>query len=218
MVVYHFSLKGAAGNFHKQLSLNRTRHRLCPRSLTGVLGIGVTEIILSTVTRQSQFAGQVRRVFFTVRPAFALAVGSAAVGILRVTAHHDEFAGAEHHVLVVRHGKGHGLLVAAVAAVAVARADGLAVQAEDFGVGSDGHFLRRGRGRFSHDDVGVPNRRHIVDFLDLGIGGGRIPGDGVDTCYPVQTCFAVERAAGHGIVVRRQARREGAASDFSVAV
>ena len=185
MVVYHFSLKGAAGNFHTQLSLNRTRHRLCPRSLTGVLGIGVTEIILSTLL-QSQFAFRVRRVSFSVLPSVALAVGSAVVGADRVAVLHDEFAGAEHHVLV-RHGEFHGLIVAAVVAAGVgALVDGVAVQAEDFGVGSDGHFLRRGCGQLDHNNVGGPIRRHIVDFLDLGIGVGRIPGDVVDTCVAVE--------------------------------
>ena len=172
--VCHFSRKDAAGNFHTPLNLNRTRHRLCPRSIT-VLGMGETEIIRSTL--QSQFAFRVRRVFFTVRPSFALAAGSAVVGADRVAARHDEFAGAEHHVRV-RHGKGHGLLVDAVVAVAVAIADGLAVQAEDLGVGGDDYFIRRGI--FGHDDVGVPIRRHTVDFLDLGTGGH---GDGVETCY-----------------------------------
>ena len=180
--VCHFSRKDAAGNFHTPLNLNRTRHRLCPHSLTGVLGIGVTEIIRSTVSRQSQFAGRVRRVFFTVSPSFALAVGSAVVGADRVAALHDEFAGAEHHVLV-RHGKGHGLLVVwfGVAAGVGAPVDGVAVQAVDVSVGGDGHNLRLGL--VSHDDVGGPIRRHIVDFRDLGFGGGFIPGDGVAIWY-----------------------------------
>ena len=207
--VCHFSLKGAAGNFHTQLSLNRTRHRLCPRSLTGVLGIGGTEIKRST--RQSQFAFRVRRVFFTVRPSFALAVGSAVVGADRVAALHDEFAGAEHHVLV-RHGEFHGLLVVCIGvfAVVVAPADGLAVQAEYLGIGSNGHDS-------ACVGVGGPMRRHIVDFLDLGIGGGRIHGDGVDTCYPGWFCIAVEHAASHAALVFHTAR-EGAAKDRSVAV
>ena len=207
--VCHAARKGAAGNFHTQLSLNRTRHRLCPRSLTGVLGIGGTEIKRST--RQSQFAFRVRRVFFTVRPSFALAVGSAVVGADRVAALHDEFAGAEHHVLV-RHGEFHGLLVVCIGvfAVVVAPADGLAVQAEYLGIGSDGHDS-------ACVGVGGPMRRHIVDFLDLGIGGGRIHGDGVDTCYPGWFCIAVEHAASHAALVFHTAR-EGAAKDRSVAV
>ena len=219
MVVYHFSLKGAAGNFHTRLSLNRTRHRLCPRSIT-VLGIGVTEIILSTVTLQSQFAGQVRHVFFTVSPSFTLAVGSAAVGADRVAALHDEFAGAELHVLV-RHGEFHGLLVVCigVAAGVGAPVDGVAVQAVYLGAGGDGHF----RQRISfYYDVGVPvlrrTHRHTVDFRDLGFGGGRIPGDGAETCYPFQTCFAVEYAAEYDALFLRQARREGTAKDRSDAV
>ena len=204
-VVCHTAREGAANNFCRRSNHNRARHRLCPRSLTGVLGMGGTEIIRST--RQNQCVAP-------VLPAVALG----AVRTVRQTVRaHDEFAGAEHHVLV-RHGEFHGLIVAAVVAAGVgAPVDGVAVQAEDFGVGSDGHFLRRGRGRFSHDDVGGPIRRHIVDFLDLGIGGGRIPGDGVDTCYPVQTCFAVEHAAVYDIRICHTAR-EGAASDFSVAV
>ena len=216
MVVYHFSLKGAAGNFHIPLSLNRTRHRLCPRSLTGVLGIGVTEIILSTLL-QSQFACRVRRVSFSVLPSVALAVGCAVFGSLREAALHDEFAGAEHHVLV-RHGEFHGRLVAVDAVV---RAEDPAVQAVDFGVGGDGHNLRLGRGPFSHDDVGLPIRRpiqrHTVDFRDLGFGGGRIPGDGVDTCYPVQTCFAVEHTTVYVPLIFHTAR-EGSTRDFSSGV
>ena len=100
-------------------------------------------------------------------------------GVRQTVRAHDEFAGAEHHVLV-RHGKGHGRLVAAVAAVVV-RADGLAVQAENVGIGCDGHNLRLGL--VGHDDVGVPCRRHTVDFRDLGIGVGFIPGDGVAIWY-----------------------------------
>ena len=188
-MVFHFSLKGAVARDHSfsvvchcfiedsaancRIRFNRTRHRLCPRSIT-VLGIGVTEIIRSI--RQSQCLGAA-----IVTPAVAIAVGSAVVGADRVAVLHDEFAGAELHGLV-RHGEFHGRLFACigVAALAVAIADGLAVQAVYLGVGSDGHFLRLAR--FDHD-VGGPIRRHIVDFLDLGFGGGCIPSDVVATCY-----------------------------------
>ena len=158
VVVCHTAREDAAGNCRTRS--NHTLHRLCPRSLTGVLGIGGTEIIRSIL--QNQFAATV------VLPAVALG----AVRTVRQTVLHDEVAGAEHHVLV-RHGEFHGLLIDAVAAVAVVRADGLAVQAEDVGVGFDGHGG-------ACADVRRPIHRHIVDFLDLGIGVGRIPGDGVD--------------------------------------
>ena len=210
--VCHGFMEGTAGNFHTRLSHNRTRHSRIGRCCLGsVLGIGQTEIKRSTVTRQSQFAGQVRYVFFTVSPSVALAADSTVFGADRVAARHDEVAGAKHHVHV-RHGEFHGLLVAAVAAVAVARVDGLAVQAIDFGVGGDGHFLRLAR--FDHD-VGVPNRRHIVDFLDLGIRGGLIHGDVVDTSSRRSFYDAVEHAASHATGFHRQARREGAVFDRS---
>ena len=163
-VVCHFFLKGAAGNCRKRL--NRTLHRLCG-----------AEIILST--RQSQCLGDV-----IVTPVGALARDCALVGSLRPALLHDEIGAGDcsvqHHVLVVRHGEFHGRLVVfiGIAALAVAIADGLAVQAEDLGVGGDDYFIRRGI--FGHDDVGVPIRRHTVDFLDLGTGGH---GDGVETCY-----------------------------------
>ena len=128
--------------------------------------------------RQKQHVA-IGRVIGDVLPAVALAGVFAAVGILRPAVLHDEVGAGDrsvqHHV-IVRHGKGHGLLVDAVAAFG----DGLAVQAEDLGVGSDGHFLRRG---IAGHDVGGPIRRHTVDFLDLGFGGGCIPSDVVATCY-----------------------------------
>ena len=149
-----------------------------------------------------------------VTPAGATARDFALVGSLRPALLHDEVGAGDrsvqHHVLA-RHGEGHDIIAAAVAAVAVARVDGLAVQAEDFGAGSDGHFLRLAR--FDHD-VGVPLRRHTVDFRDLGFGGGCIPGDGVETCYPVQTCFAVEHTTGYLPLIFHTAR-EGATSDVS---
>ena len=194
-VVCHCSIKDAAGNCRRRF--NRTLHRLCG-----------AEIILST--RQSQCIGAV-----IVTPVVALAGVFAAVGILRITILHDEVGAGDcsvqHHILA-RHGEFHGVFVAVVAALAVAIVDGLAVQAVDFGVGGDGHgsvFV----------GVGVPNRRHIVDSHDLGFGGGCIPGDGVETCYPVQTCLAVEHAASHAAVVAVvHTAREGAARDRSAVV
>ena len=209
-VVFHFLLKGAARNLRRRLNFNRTLHsRSGPRFFTGVLGMGGVEIKRSI--RQSQCLGA------------AIVTPALAAGADRPAARHDEPAGAEHHVLVVRHGEFHGRLFACigVAALAVAIADGLAVQAVDFGIGSDGHNLHLGRGPFSHDDVGLPIRRpiqrHTVDFRDLGFGGGRIPGDGVDTCYPVQTCFAVEHTTGYLPLIFHTAR-EGATSDVSSGV
>ena len=175
-VVCHFFLKGATGNFRTRFNHNRTLHRLFSlRSCTGVLGMGGTEIKRST--RQSQCLGDV-----IVTPVGALARDCALVGSLRPALLHDEVGAGDrsvqHHGLA-RHGEFHGLIVAAVvAALAVAIADGLAVQAEDLGVGGDDYFIRRGI--FGHDDVGVPIRRHTVDFRDLGTGGH---GDGVETCY-----------------------------------
>ena len=125
-----------------------------------------------------------------------------------------QFSRAVQHHVLVRHGEGHDIIAAAVAALAVAIADGLAVQAEDFGVGGDDYF----RQRISVDyNVGLPIRRHIVDFRDLGIGVGRIPGDGVETSYPGYGCVPVEHAASHVAVVPRQARREDSAKDLSYA-
>ena len=167
--VVHCCIEGTVGNCHTRLNLNRARHRRCGRCSWGLaLGMGGAEIKRSS--RQSQCA-------VTVLPAVAN-------GADRVAVLHDEFAGAEHHV-PARHGEFHGRPVVwfGVAAGVGAPVDGVAVQAIDFGAGGDGHFLRRGRGRFSHDDVGVPLRRHTVDFLDLGFGGGCIPSDVVATCY-----------------------------------
>ena len=175
-VVEHFAVEHAARDgrrlAHKDVALHR-------RTISD--GAEIEQPAGLAVARQKQHVA-IGRVIFNVLPAVALAGVFAAVGILRPAVLHDEFAGAEHHVLV-RHGEFHGRLVVAVAAVAVAHADGLAVQAENFGIGSDGHNLRLGRGPLGHNDVGVPLRRHTVDFLDLGIGGGCIPGDVVATCY-----------------------------------
>ena len=207
VAVCHTAREGAAGNH--RIRLNRTRHRRCGRCSWGLaLGMGGAEIKRSI--RQSQCLGAT-----IVTP--ALAAGADRVAVL-----HDEFAGAELHV-PVRHGEFHDRLFACigVAAVAVAIDDGLAVQAVDVSVGSDGHNLRLGRGPFSHDDVGLPIRRpiqrHTVDFRDLGFGGGRIPGDGVDTCYPVQTCFAVEHTTVYVPLIFHTAR-EGSTRDFSSGV
>ena len=172
-VVIHCCTEGAVCNFCTRLNVNRALHsRSGPRSCTGVLGMGGTEIIRSIL--QNQYAATV------VLPAVALAGGFTAVGSLRVAVLHDEVAVVDllvqHHILV-RHGEFHGLLVVCIGVAAVVvRADGLAVQAENLGVGSDGHSG-------ACADVGVPLRRHIVDFLDLGFGGGCIPSDVVATCY-----------------------------------
>ena len=153
--VVHCCIEGTVGNCHTRLNLNRARHRRCGRCSWGLaLGMGGAEIKRSS--RQSQCA-------VTVLPAVAN-------GAARVAARHDEFAGAEHHVLV-RHGEGHGRLVVWFGVV-----DGVAVPAVDLGIGSDGHDS-------ACVGVGGPTRRHTVDFLDLGFGGGCIPGDVVATCY-----------------------------------
>ena len=163
--------------------------------------------------RQKQHIAKVR-VIGDVLPAVALAGDGAAVGILRPAVLHDEVGtgdcSVQHHVLV-RHGKGHGLLVDAVAAFG----DGLAVQAENVGAGGDGHFLRRG---IAGHDVGGPIRRHTVDFLDLGIGGGCIPSDVVAAYYVDQSCIAVEHAAIDAVVLVVHTTREGAAIDRSSGV
>ena len=175
--------------------------------------MGGTEIKRST--RQSQCLGDV-----IVTPVGALARDCALVGSLRPALLHDEVGAGDrsvqHHGLA-RHGEFHGLIVAAVvAALAVAIADGLAVQAVDVSVGSDGHFLRRGRGIAGHDDVGGPIRRHTVDFLDLGIGGH---GDGAATCYPGQVCVPVEHAAkDSSVVLACHTALEGSSGDHSVVV
>ena len=224
-VVEHFAVELAARDgrrlAHKDVALHR-------RTISD--GAEIVQPAGLAAARQKQHVA-IGRVIGDVLPAVALArdcaLVGAIVGSLRITTLHDEVGAGDcfvqHHVFVVRHvvrhGEFHGLLVAVDAVV---RAEESAVQAENFGIGGDGHFLRRGRGQFSHYDVGGPIRRHTVDFLDLGIGVGFgvviIPFDEVATCYPGYVCVAVEHAAGHGIVVRRQARREGAASDFSVAV
>ena len=113
-----------------------------------------------------------------VTPAGATARDFALVGSLRPALLHDEVGAGDRSVQhhgPVRHGELHGVLVAVDV---VALAEEPAVQAEDLGVGGDAYFIRRGI--FGHDDVGVPIRRHTVDFLDLGTGGH---GDGVETCY-----------------------------------
>ena len=116
----------------------------------------------------------------------------------------------QHHG-PVRHGEFHGVLVAVDV---VALAEEPAVQAENFGIGGDDYF----RQRISVDyNVGLPIRRHIVDFRDLGIGVGRIPGDGVETSYPGYGCVPVEHAASHVAGFLGQARREDSAKDLSYA-
>ena len=193
--VCHFSCKDAAGNFHPPLNLNRTRHRLCG-----------TEIIRST--RQSQCLG-----VFIVTPAGATARDFALVGSLRPALLHNEVGAGDrsvqHHVLV-RHGEFYGVLVAVDVVV---RADGLAVQAEDFGAGGDGHGgacvgvevpCRAGR------SIRV-QRAFVVHLAHTAIRYGDLEGIG-------QPRLAVEDAAGHAAVVLRQARRENAAGDIAAVV
>ena len=207
-VVEHFAVELAARDgrrlAHKDVALHR-------RTISD--GAEIVQPAGLAVARQKQHVA-IGRVIFNVLPAVALAGVFAAVGILRPAVLHDEVGAGDRfvqHRVIVRHGKGHGLLVAAVAALAVVRADGLAVQAENLGVGSDGHFLRRG---IAGHDVGGPIRRHTVDFLDLGIGGH---GDVVAACYPGQVRIAVEHAASDDAVVFHLVR-EGAARDRSVGV
>ena len=201
--VCHTARKGAAGNFcPRRLNLNLTLYRLCG-----------TEIKRST--RQSQFLS-----VFIVTPAGATARDFALVGSLRVAALHDEVGAGDrsvqHHVLV-RHGEGHDLIVAAVAALAVAIADGLAVQAEDFGVGNDGHG-----GAFVGVEVPCRVGRHgsrcFIHYLQWGfavhlahtaIRYGDVVGFGG------QRRLAVEYAVVYVAGVLRQARREGTAIDIS---
>ena len=181
--------------------MNRTRHRLCG-----------TEIILST--RQIQCLGDV-----IVTPAGATARDFALVGILRPAALHDEVGAGDcsvQHHGPVRHGEFHGVLVAVDV---VALAEEPAVQAEDLGVGFDGHFLRRGRGPLGHDNVGVPNRKHTVDFRDLGIGVGRIQSNGVGICCRFCGRIVVEHAAKDSSVAGAcHTALEGSADDHSVVV
>ena len=200
-VVEHFAVELAARDgrrlAHKDVALHR-------RTISD--GAEIEQPAGLVAARQKQHVA-IGRVIGDVLPAVALAGVFAAVGILRPAVLHDEVGAGDrsvqHHV-IVRHGKGHGLLVDAVAAFC----DGLAVQAENLGVGSDGHFLRRG---IAGHDVGGPIRRHTVDFLDLGTGGH---GDGVEICYPVQTCVAVEYAAVYVILIFHTTR-EGAAGDVA---
>ena len=213
-VVEHFAVELAARDgrrlAHKDVALHR-------RTISD--GAEIEQPAGLVAARQKQHVA-IGRVIGDVLPAVALAGGFAAVGILRPALLHDEIGAGDcsvqHHVLVVRHGEFHGRLVAAVAAVAVAIADGLAVQAVDVSVGSDGHFLRRGRGIAGHDDVGGPIRRHTVDFLDLGTGGH---GDGAATCYPGQVCVPVEHAAkDSSVVLACHTALEGSSGDHSVVV
>ena len=139
--------------------------------------MGGTEIKRSI--RQSQFLGA------------AIVTPATATGADRVAVLHDEFAGAELHVMV-RHGEFHGRLVVwfGVFAVVVARADGLAVQAVDLGAGGDGHG-----GACVDVEVLAPKliHRHIVDFLDRG--NGRIQSNGVGIFCRFWGRLAVEHAA-----------------------
>ena len=211
-VVEHFAVELAARDgrrlAHKDVALHR-------RTISD--GAEIEQPAGLVAARQKQHVA-IGRVIGDVLPAVALAGGFAAVGILRPAVLHDEVGAGDrsvqHHVLV-RHGEFHGILVAVVGAVAVVRAEGLVVQAVDLGAGGDDYFLVLGQ--FGHDDVGLPNRRHTVDFLDLGFGGGRIHGDGVDT-KSRYVYVAVEHAAEYvAAVAVVHPAREGAAKDPSVA-
>ena len=197
--VVHCCIEGTVGNCHTRLNLNRARHRRCGRCSWGLaLGMGGAEIKRSS--RQSQCA-------VTVLPAVAN-------GADRVAARHDEVAGAEHHV-IVRHGEFHGRPVVwfGVAAGVGGPVDGVAVQAEDFGVGSDGHgsaFVGVEVPCRAGHSIRVP-RVYAVHLAQTAIRYGDVAGIG-------QPRIAVEDTASHAAVVPRQARREGAAGDYSVAV
>ena len=213
-VVEHFAVEGAARDgrrlAHKDVALHR-------RTISD--GAEIEQPAGLVAARQKQHVA-IGRVIFNVLPAVALAGVFAAVGILRPAVLHDEVAVVDllvqHHVLV-RHGKGHGRLVAAVAAVAVARADGLAVQAENVGVGGDGHGgacvgvevpCRAGRHGFRRF-IRV-QRVFAVHLEQTAIRYGDVVGIG-------QPPLAVEHAAGHAASGHaghlNQARREGAAGD-----
>ena len=205
-VVEHFAVELAARDgrrlAHKDVALHR-------RTISD--GAEIEQPAGLVAARQKQHVA-IGRVIGDVLPAVALAGGFAAAGILRITIHHDEVGAGDrsvqHHV-IVRHGKGHGLLVDAVAAVAVAIADGLAVQAENFGAGNDGHsgvFVRVEVPR----SIRVP-RAFVVHCAHTAIRYGDLVGTG-------QPRIAVEDAASHSAGGRRQARRENAAGDFAVVV
>ena len=215
-IVDHFAVELAARDgrrlAHKDVALHR-------RTISD--GAEIVQPTGLVAARQKQHVA-IGRVIFNVLPAVALAGDGAAFGSLRITILHDEVAVVDllvqHHVLV-RHGKGHGRLVVfiGIAAVAVARADGLAVQAENVGIGSDGHggacvgvevpcrAGRHGSRRFIH-----LQRVFAVHLEHTAIRYGDVVGIG-------QPRLAVEHAAGHGAAGHaghlNQARREGAAGD-----
>ena len=207
-VVEHFAVELAARDgrrlAHKDVALHR-------RTISD--GAEIEQPAGLAVARQKQHVA-IGRVIFNVLPAVALAGVFAAVGSLRITILHDEVAVVDllvqHHVLV-RHGKGHGRLVVfiGVAAVAVARADGLAVQAENVSVGGDGHGGAC-VGVEVPRSIRVP-RAFVVHCAHTAIRYGDLVGTG-------QPRIAVEDAASHSAGGRRQARRENAAGDFAVVV
>ena len=209
-VVEHFAVELAARDgrrlAHKDVALHR-------RTISD--GAEIEQPAGLVAARQKQHVA-IGRVIGDVLPAVALAGGFAAVGILRITVLHDEVGAGDrsvqHHVLA-RHGEGHGRLVVAVAAFG----DGLAVQAEDLGVGGDDYFLVLGP--FGHNNVGFPLRRHTVDFRDLGIGVGRIQSNGVGICCRLWSRLAVEHAAKDSSVAGAcHTALEGSADDHSVVV
>ena len=212
-VVEHFAVELAARDgrrlAHKDVALHR-------RTISD--GAEIEQPAGLVAARQKQHVA-IGRVIFNVLPAVALAGVFAAVGILRPAVLHDEVGAGDrfvqHHVLVVRHGKGHGRLVVFIGVVAFV--DGLAVQAENFGAGNDGHggvFVRvevpcrvgrHGSRRFIH-----LQRVFAVHLEHTAIRYGDVVGIG-------QPRLAVEHAAGHVAVVPRQARREDSAKDLSYA-
>ena len=206
--VVHCCIEGTVGNCHTRLNLNRARHRRCGRCSWGLaLGMGGAEIKRSTL--QNQCAATV------VLPAVALG----AVQTVRQTVLHDEVGAGDrsvqHHV-PARHGEFHGRPVVWFGVAAVARADGLAVQAIDFGAGGDDYggafvgvevpwLFRVLRSILVPRAFAVHLEHTAIRYGDLVDFGG-------------QPRLAVERAASHFAAVPRQARREGSTRDFSFGV
>ena len=214
-VVEHFAVELAARDGRRLAHKDVAFHR---RTISD--GAEIEQPAGLVAARQKQHVA-IGRVIGDVLPAVALAGDFAAVGILRPAVLHDEVGAGDrfvqHHVLVVRHGEFHGLLIDAVAAVAVARADGLAVQAEDLSAGGDGHGgacvgvevpCRAGR-HGSRRFIRV-QRVFAVHLEQTAIRYGDVVGIG-------QPRLAVEHAAGHAASGHaghlNQARREGAAGD-----
>ena len=202
-VVEHFAVELAARDgrrlAHKDVALHR-------RTISD--GAEIEQPAGLVAARQKQHVA-IGRVIGDVLPAVALAGDGAAVGILRPAVLHDEVGAGDrsvqHHVLV-RHGKGHGVLVAVDV---VALAEEPAVQAEDFGIGNDGHGGAC-VGVEVPRSIRVP-RAFVVHCAHTAIRYSDLVGTG-------QPRIAVEDAASHSAGGRRQARRENAAGDFAVVV